>query len=447
MGLLWYQTVCSQQINLSLREVLQRVENNLPQLEAYRQQGLAAQENIRLAKNGLMPSLNAGYQLNVATYNNITGMSYPGLLMPISGPPSQTNDLNFVPGSALGALFTWNPFTFGQRNAAIEKATARFKEVNALYNEQLFRYQYSALNTYLEAVYVQQVMQSIRAGIVRNSTGQEQALVLAASGLKPGIDTTQFQAAIVQAEMDLLQAEKTFLQKLTDLSVLTGLSPAAISTVVLTDTVFNKMPATIMDTVDLSTHPLYQSMAARRQTAQAELKEIQKLWVPQLDIWGNVYTRGSGIDANGQVNKTDGFRFSRTNAGLGLQLIFPLLQYSKVNIRKKQQGLLLKAAEADLQQAALTVDRQSAGALLQYQLDNKIAEKAPLLLKAATDVYDGLRISYEAGLVDYARLSQALYDLVKAELSQAGVQLQAARSLLALAVARGNLNLFLSSLK
>ena len=85
-------------------------------------------------------------------------MSYPGFLLPISGPPSIDNRINFVPGSALGALAKWNPFTFGQRGAAIEKATAQFNQANAAYNEQLFQYQYSAVNTYLEVVYCQQVL-------------------------------------------------------------------------------------------------------------------------------------------------------------------------------------------------------------------------------------------------------------------------------------------------
>lgn len=97
-----YQKSSAQPRFLSIMQALQKVQTNLPQLEAYRQQALATQQNIQLAKNTLVPDLNVGYQLNLATYNNITGMSYPGFLLPISGPPSYTNDFNFVPGSAAG---------------------------------------------------------------------------------------------------------------------------------------------------------------------------------------------------------------------------------------------------------------------------------------------------------------------------------------------------------
>ena len=79
------QTASSQSINLSINDVLQKVQTNLPQLEALRQQAKATEQNIALAKNTIIPNLNAGYQLNEATYNNITGMSYPGFYYPLAG--------------------------------------------------------------------------------------------------------------------------------------------------------------------------------------------------------------------------------------------------------------------------------------------------------------------------------------------------------------------------
>src|SRR5690349_4586050 len=208
----------AQKVKLSIKETLEKVEHNLPQLEAYRQQTMAAQENVSLAKNSLVPDLTAGYQVNMATFNNITGMSYPGFLLPISGPPSANNEMNFVPGTALGALVKWNPFTFGQRNAAIEKAAAQYKQANAAYNEQLFQYQYTAVNLYLEILYLKQVLRISSAVAERYKVSLEQSLVLAKNGLKPGIDSAQFQSVIIQTEIDYLQTEKTYLQKLEELT-------------------------------------------------------------------------------------------------------------------------------------------------------------------------------------------------------------------------------------
>ncbi len=441
-----FSAAFGQQVNLSLKDALKRVEANLPQLEAYRQQALASKENIALAKNSMVPEMNAGYQLNSATFNNITGMSYPGFLLPISGPPSPTNEMNFVPGSALGTIVKWNPFTFGQRNAAVEKATAAFKEANALYNEQLFRYQYSTLNVYLDAVYATQVMNTIKAGIDRNKAGLGQSLVLASAGLKQGIDTVQFQAAITQGEIDLLETEKVYIDKMTSLRNLTGI-PEDTGKITLTDTAFSAQLQLSTDTANHLTHPLYQTISTRQATTAAELKQLQKLFAPQLDIWGNVYTRASGVDATGNINKADGFQFSRTNAGIGLQLNFPVLQFSKINIQKRQYNLLLKAGEASLQQADRDISTQTQAAIQQYEKDVQITDKTPALLKASRDVYQGLSISYEHGLIDYTRLEQAQYDLVKAELNNANAHLQLWRSLLRVAIAKGNLDIFLSQLK
>ncbi|HEX4850399.1 MAG TPA: TolC family protein, partial [Puia sp.] len=326
----------SQTVAISIRDVLERVQKNLPQLEAFRQQAAATQREIQLSKNTLMPELTAGYQVNMATINNITGMIYPGFVVPMTGPPSTTNELNFLPGSALGALVKWNPISFGQRAALIDKANAQFKQATAVYSEQLFRYQYSAINIYLEAVYYKQLLKSVEAAIERNEIGLEQSMVLAKNGLRPGIDTAQFQSAIAQSEIDLLQTEKIYLQELTELSRLTGIESSA-ENILLTDTAFNQsihLPVDASSTV--IQHPYYLSLEAQKNTTASGLKEIQKSWVPQLDIWGNVYARGSGVDATGHIDKADGFNLSRTNVGVGLQLSFPVLAFSRVNIKKKQ---------------------------------------------------------------------------------------------------------------
>ena len=132
---------------------------------------------------------------------------------------------------------------------------------------------------------------------------------------------------------------------------------------------------------------------------------------------------------------------------MGVQLSFPVLQFSKLNIKKKQYESLLKADEARLVQVQLDITKETANALQQYRQDQKIASKSPVLLKAATDVYEGLKINYDAGLIDYARLAQAQYELLNAEVNYANSRLQVWRSLLGVAVAKGNLDLFTDQLK
>ena len=296
-------------------------------------------------------------------------------------------------------------------------------------------------------VYCEQVLKSLQANVERSKISLEQVIVLAQNGLRPGIDTAQFQAAITQAEIDYLQTERTCKEKIIELTRLTGMDTGT-KNIVLTDTLFNKSLFIQTDTTFfINQHPYYQNLMAQQKVTEAGLKEIQKSWVPQLDIWGNAYARGSGVDAAGNINKLNGLGLSRTNAGVGVQLSFPVLEYSKRNIKRKQYQSLLQADKAKLAQADVDIRKQVETALMQYQQDILIAYKSPQLLKAANDIYEGLKISYETGLIDFTRLANSQYDLQKAEINNANAYLQLWRSLLNIAVAKGDLNLFIGQLK
>lgn len=433
------------QQKVSLKDIPNLVQTNLPILNAAKANAEASKSLIYFEKRSLMPDLTVAYQANLATFNNITGMSYPGLMMPISGPPSVNNDINFIPGSAATAFLTWRPITFGQRSAAIERATSQYKLANASYNEQSFKYQFMAINAYLEAVYFQQLVSSNQANINRYSSSLEQSLVLAKNGIRPGIDTIQLQSSIAQAEIDLLQSQNNYKQKLIEFSSLLG-NTFRGGDIVLTDTAFNTTSALSIDTVlNIAANPYYISANAQKEVTAAQLDEVNKSWRPKLDLWGNVYGRGSGIDAAGNINKSDGLNFTRHNIGVGLQLSFPLLQFYQVNAKKKQYQQLLTADEFKLKQTELDLNKQAEMALQQYQSNLAVLKKTAIRLRSATEAFNSLKVSYEAGLVDYTRLTQSQFELQQAEINNASAKLIIQRSLLEISVAKGDLNLFFNN--
>lgn len=71
----------------NLPELMRQAEANYPAILLQKAKASQAEAQLALEKNTLMPSLDAAYQANLATYNNITGMNLPGQLIPISGPP------------------------------------------------------------------------------------------------------------------------------------------------------------------------------------------------------------------------------------------------------------------------------------------------------------------------------------------------------------------------
>ncbi len=436
-----------QQTTVSLKQAVLLVQQNQYRLQAFKEQATAASQGIALSKNTLLPEVTAGYQAGYTTFNNIMGMSYPGLIMPITGPPSANNAIDFVPGTALAALVKWNPLSFGQRSAAIEKATAQFQLANAAYSQELFRQQYAAMYTYMDAVYLHQLLNGLRANISRAQMMLEQSLELARQGLKPGIDTVQFQALLAQANVSYLTAQRGYDAQLIELARLTGLVQLP-ATIVLSDSAMATGYPAFPDTAKGGdNNPVLQYYQSRRQLGRAALKEVQAAWRPRLDFWGNAFARGSGVEANGLINKPDGWNLSRTNLGLGFQLSFPILQFSAVNIQEKQYQSLLKSDEAMLAQTELDLQKQLQTAAAGYEQNRQIAEQTAVLEKAASLAWEGLLLSYQGGLIDYTRLVQAQYDLLNAEVSRANACLQVWKSALDIAVAKGDLTIVLQQLK
>ncbi|HXB44442.1 MAG TPA: TolC family protein [Puia sp.] len=437
----------AQQKILSLKDISLLVENNLPQLRAFKQQANAVGQNINLAKNLIVPGATVGYQANYTTYNNITGMSYPGLIMPITGPPSANNITDFVPGTALVMLVKWEPITFGQRSAAIQKATAEFQMANCSYNQALFKQQYVALFTYLDAIYYGQLLISTKANISRVETSMDQSLVLTRQGLRPGLDTTQFQSALAQARVNYYNTQKAYQLQLEELTRLTGLQESS-SGIILSDTLMASTYPLLPDTANgFESNPMLQYYQSKQEFSRASLKEIQTAWRPRLDVWGNAYGRGSGVQYNGVINKADGWNLSRTNYGAGIQLSFPILQFTQINIQKKQYQSLFTSDQAMVLQSRLDLQKQLESALINFRQNKQIAEQTKLQQQFAGYAYSGLDLSYKSGLIDYTRLAQGQYDLLNADIALASAYLQVWHALLDVAVAKGDINIFLKQLK
>ena len=427
---------------LTIREALSLAAQQ-PQLRAYNARAAATHVNNSLARNTLMPDLTVGYQAGYATYNNVTGMSYPGLVMPISGPPTANSTDNAVPGTAVAALLKWTPWTFGQREAAIEKAAAQYRLAGAEFNEALFRQQYAVLNVYLDLVYLRQLLASLQANTDRIRASLRQSLVLSREGLRAGIDTIQFQAALAQSQIDYLTTQRSYLGQLAELSRLTALQDPP-ENITLTDTLLaSRLPLTADTTTSIVRHPQYLYYKAKVDLSTTALQEVRRVWRPHLDLWANAYSRGSGVTANGTVNKSAGWSPDHNNYGLGLQLSFPLLQFTRVRLDKQQYGLFLKADQAQLEQVALNLSAMAKIAHMHLQQDRLIAERTPVVTRAQQLAYHGLQVSYGSGLIDYTRLEQGRYDLLKAEIAQAGAYIQVWRSLLDMAVATGDLPFFI----
>lgn len=421
----------------SLTALLEQAEKNYPLLKAKKLETAASQKNIDIAQSGLIPTLDAAYQLNIATYNNITGMAYPQYLVPISGPPSADN-AGAVPGSAVSLLFNWQPLTFGKRQSALDVSKATVQYAMADEQNEVFRHKIKVIDTYLDWMTASTLETVYRENISRAEEDLRLARSLVSSGIKPGVDTALMNAELARARVDWLNSRKDREQRKILLSELL----ATDSLPVMSDSFyFNHLPASVLQT-DSSNNPLLSLYGAALELSKSRKKQLLKSAMPTLGVWGTTYARGSAVDFNGNVKSSDGLSFQRYNYGLGLQLSIPLLVTAHIRPQRQQQDYIISMNQEKQNEIALQLKKQNQLADTAIHTALAIAQESPLYFESANYSYNALKSRYQSGLANLADLIQAQYAFSKADADKRIAYMAVWKALLYKAAVNGDLNFF-----
>jgi outer membrane protein len=426
----------------TLPELLKQAEINYPLLKAKGYEVQARKDQVSFAKSAALPSLDAAYQLNYATYNNITGMAMGQGFVPISGPPSTSNTYDAVFGSAGGLLLNWEPFTFGQRKSKVNSAKAYQDYQQADQDQEIFQHQIRTANAYLDVVMIYELVKVYSKNLERAEDNVRIVKSLTRSGLRPGTDTALFKAELSRSKIELLNYERLRETQQALLSELLGGNEAAYR---IDSSFFKSLPVKVADTASLN-HPLIRLSTSRMMINQYERTSLQRTLYPKLSFWGTAYARGSGIRYDGQVNSEDGFSFSRYNYGAGLVLSVPLLRFSNVRHQIDAQESLIKSDEEKLNLIKLQLEKQNQVADLTLSNALKIALESPSFYQSSEFSYRTLLSRYNSGLVNYVDLIQAQYTLIKSEADLKKAYLDAWKALLYKAAVQGDINIFLNQL-
>lgn len=428
----------------SLRELLEKAKTNYPLLKAKRFESDAKQDQVRYSKSMAIPSLDAGYQINYATYNNITGMATTQFFVPISGPPSSTNSSQGVFGSVGGLLLNWDLFTFGQRSSAIETSKASLAYQKADEQNEIFQHSIRTANTYLDVLTTLEVVKVYQRNLARSESNLRIVRSLARSGLRPGVDTALFQAEVAKARIDLLNFDKLLQAQQLQLSELLG--DAGATTVAVDSSYAAQLPGYPDTTTHTTPHPLISLSSSRIQIAEQEGSVFRHSLYPKISLWGTAYGRGSGIRYDGYVHQEDGLSFSRYNYGAGLMLSVPLLQFTRAQYQIHSQDALVQASRERLNATKLQLIKQQQLADVTFINARKIAQETPAFLEASRYAYNGSLSRFNSGLLTYTELIQAQYALVQSEADLKKAYVEVWKALLYVAAVNGDLNLFINQL-
>jgi outer membrane protein len=424
----------------TLKELLQQAEANYPLLKSKTLDIKAAEKGIDISKSTIIPSLDAAYQVNYATYNNITGMAWPQFLVPISGPPSSSNNMTAVFGSAASLLLNWQPITFGQRQAQADFSMAGVNYAKADAANEIFSHKIKVINAYLDVLIALELVKVYEENLKRAETNFAAARTLVITGIKPGVDSSLLKAETSKAKVELLNSQNNRDQTLIVLSRL--LASDSLPSLPATN-YFTRLPSGFVSS-DSIQNPLIELYNNSIGLGKARKKVLSKTTMPTLGIWGSTYARGSGIKYDGTVKAIDGLSLQRFNYGLGVQLSVPLLQHVRVRPQLQQQDIIIKSYEEKLNEISLQVKKQNELADLAFTNALAITKETPLYYESAAFSYRALLSRYQSGLANFSDLMQAQYGLIKAETENKVAYISVWKALLYKAAISGDLNLFLN---
>ena len=160
---------------------------------------------------------------------------------------------------------------------------------------------------------------------------------------------------------------------------------------------------------------------------------------------GTGFARGSGFQPDGTIKTWDGVGLNRFNYGAGVQLIFPIMKYGEVKKQLLQQNLLSKAAAEKIEESRSVLTMQQRIASATFNNSIAVAKETQQQLRSARYAFTAMQTRYNTGLVNFADLIQAQYNLLKAELDSKIAYWDAWKALLLQTAVQGDENIFLNA--
>lgn len=426
----------------TLDSLLRISETRFPFIKSKFQNVEALKSGVQFKKNGIIPQVNIAYQVDYATYNNITGMIYPQYIIPISGPPSSSNNYQGVPGSALAINLNWDPITFGARKTEIQLAQSKLGYGLADQELSIFQQKYLIIRAWLNYSLLVQLKKVFEKNLERAQFNYRQSQSLVISGLKPGTDSSVLGSEKIRSQIQLLGFKQKLDSSIIQLKYLVG--DLEISKFLPDTLLLNHLPSFDYEVKPVE-NPEIKLIKAGINSDEWSLKLARKSVLPKLLIWATGYGRGSGISYNGLINSNQGWGFERYNYGFGAQLSVPVLEvfrqkahWKEMEFNIRSNKFLLELSESRIHSGKQIIDSAMKSSLL-------LAQLSPSLEKSAQFSNLAIKSRYKSGLTSYYELIGSEQELVRAQVSKAVFYFQVWNTLLNQAAFSGDLEIFLSA--
>jgi outer membrane protein TolC len=431
---------------LTLRDALQYALDHYPTVRAAIEQVNAATANVAVARSGYLPRLDALWQLNRATANNVFGQLLPQSVIPSLSGPVLSSSSPSVWGTAAGGLLSWEPFDFGLRGSTVREAEAGVLRSRADESVARLAVQQAVGVAFLDVVAAEQAVAAADADVQRRQTLAQAARTLADNQLRPGAEAARADAERAAAQTRAIQARRALaLARATLSQVLGTTNDVGVNTASL----LRDVPQAVESLQRASQHPLLQSGHAAVDLAHARESVLSTTDRPRVLLQTSVFARGTGANVDGTFDDgADGLGFERTNWAAGLQVVFPnLFDFASLRARRAAAGAAARAEDARYDEAVLKVTSEERAADAMVAAARAIAQNTPIQLTAARQSETQARARYDTGLASITDVAEAQNLLTQAEYQDALARVDVWRALLAQSVAHGTIGAFVDTLR
>jgi outer membrane protein TolC len=436
-------------IKINLQTVLDTAVARYPRIKAYLAEKNSANEQVKSSHTAYIPSLQLQEQLTYATANSLTGQFFPneGTAIPISGGINAKQNWNAASSQFTTAVLTGPIFAFGKINTGIKEKEARLKTADAEYQNEIFQHKIKVTEAYLYLL-VYQKLKKVQAENLKRAVDINRIIKAAVeSGLKPGVDSSYSAAEVSKAKINYLSSirdEKTWQVKFGEFLGMTG-------TYFMVDSLlFNSaLPVANTSQSIIDNNPLISIYKNKIESDLLFAKTVKRSYLPTLKYLATGGARGSGISNTGIYSNSfsDGVQFSRYNYMIGAYFLWNVTDIFRITHEYKSRMFEVQKDNALLNETRLNLTGQLENANAQLSLAIAQAKEAPVQVSAATAGFNQSKARYQSGLANLAELSQNLFVLARAEADFSITYNNTWRSLLSVAAAAGDINLFLNAVQ
>jgi outer membrane protein len=417
---------------------------NYPSIRESQARAAAAAEGVGVARTAFLPRVDALWQVNRATHNNVFGLLLPQTIVPpVSGPVLGAQSYDSVWGTAAGVQLSWEVLDFGQRRASVEVARTATALTSAQRELTQLDVAGAAADAYLSVLAADASVRAARANVDRLQVFANAVGTLVTNQLRPGADASRANAELAIARNQLSHAIMG--ADFARAALANAVGSAGVS--VEPSTGFTTLPSAVNLPADLKSHPAARMGLAAIETVRARDRVLDRSSLPHVTFQSAFAGRDSGAIVPGLASQPNGLGLRVPNWAVGLTVTYPAFDIFSTRARKRVEAQNETAETARYEQTlqALATQEVRARALMKAAVD--IAQNTPLLREAAVAAESQARARYQNGLASITEVAEAQRLLAQADTDEAVARLAVWRALLAQAQVRGDLTPFLSQVR